>query len=123
MAIAGAVGLVKGLGPEPCAAYLEKLISNITKVASGEALCQLAEEDEEEMEEEEEQEVSISLFLHFLIVRVRCSSSPLPLLEGASATSQRWPQGRRCASWQKKTRRSLTKRKSKRRASHYHRTS
>ncbi|CAL5224745.1 g7478 [Coccomyxa viridis] len=56
VAIAGAVGLVRGLGAEPCAAYLEKLISNITKVASGEALCQLAEEDEEEMEEEEEQE-------------------------------------------------------------------
>ena len=63
MAIAGAVGLVRGLGPEPCAAYLEKLIDAITKVASGEALCQLAEEDEEEMEEEEEQEVGVSLSL------------------------------------------------------------
>ena len=61
VAIAGAVGLVRGLGAEPCAAYLEKLISNITKVASGEALCQLAEEDEEEMEEEEEQEVQLPL--------------------------------------------------------------
>ena len=57
MAIAGAVELVKGLGAGPCAAFLEKLIGNITKVACGEALCQLAEEDEEEMEEEEEQEV------------------------------------------------------------------
>ena len=61
MAIAGAVELVKGLGAGPCAAFLEKLIGNITKVASGEALCQLAEEDEEEMEEEEEQEVLLKL--------------------------------------------------------------
>ena len=63
VAIAGAVGLVRGLGAEPCAAYLDKLIANITKVASGEALCQLAEEDEEEMEEEEEQEVHYELIL------------------------------------------------------------
>ena len=61
MAIAGAVGLVRALGVGPCGAYLEKLIANITKVANGEALCQLAEEDEEEMEEEEEQEVSYPL--------------------------------------------------------------
>lgn len=66
MAIAGAVGLVKGLGAEPCAAYLEKLIGAITKVASGEALCQLAEEDEEEMEEEEEQEVALCALLLLL---------------------------------------------------------
>ena len=61
MAIAGAVGLVRALGVGPCGAYLDKLIANITKVANGEALCQLAEEDEEEMEEEEEQEVSCPL--------------------------------------------------------------
>ena len=61
MAIAGAVGLVRALGVGACGAYLEKLIANITKVANGEALCQLAEEEEEEMEEEEEQEVSCPL--------------------------------------------------------------
>ena len=61
MAIAGAVGLVRALGVGPCGAYLEKLNTSITKVANGEALCQLAEEDEEEMEEEEEQEVSYPL--------------------------------------------------------------
>ena len=64
MAIAGAVELVKGLGAGPCAAFLEKLIANITKVACGEALCQLAEEDEEEMEEEEEQEVLLEPTAH-----------------------------------------------------------
>lgn len=41
-------------------------ISNIAKVASGEALCQLAEEDKEKFDEEEEQEASISLSSHFL---------------------------------------------------------
>ena len=61
VAIAGAVGLVRALGVGPCDTYLEKLIANITKVANGEALCQLAEEDEEEMEEEEEQKVSCPL--------------------------------------------------------------
>ena len=61
MAIAGAVGLVRALGVGPCGAYLEKLNASITKVANGEALCQLAEEDEEGMEEEEEQEVSYPL--------------------------------------------------------------
>ena len=75
MAIAGAVELVKGLGAGPCAAYLEKLIGNITKVASGEALCQLAEEDEEEMEEEEEQEVLLKPILLSRVMALR--GSPL----------------------------------------------
>ena len=73
MAIAGAVELVKGLGAGPCAAFLEKLIGNITKVASGEALCQLAEEDEEEMEEEEEQEVLLEPTAHPLACSDRAS--------------------------------------------------
>ena len=93
MAISGAVGLVRALGIGPCGAYLEKLIANITKVANGEALCQLAEEDEEEMEEEEELEVScpLSPFCQMRKVLVHIGHTRLARNEeGSAACGTAW---------------------------------
>ncbi|KAK9905642.1 hypothetical protein WJX75_003705 [Coccomyxa subellipsoidea] len=57
VAVTAAAEIVRGCGPTACAQHLPALIDAVSKVARGEALCQVAESDDEEpLEDEEESE-------------------------------------------------------------------
>lgn len=60
VAVTAAAEIVRGVGAAACAQHLPPLVQAVSKVAAGEALCQVAHsEDDEPLEDEEEPEVLI----------------------------------------------------------------
>jgi hypothetical protein len=58
VAITAAAEIVRGCGAAACAQFMQRLVEAVTKVAVGQALCQVAHsEDDEPLEDEEEPEV------------------------------------------------------------------
>lgn len=75
VAVAAAAEIVRGVGAAACAQHMQGLVRAVTKVASGNAVCQMLHSDEEEpLEDEEEPEVCFcfSAIQNLMCIEKRC---------------------------------------------------